>query len=167
MRSNHEAVSAFRLPVANRLRTTTRPGSPERLASALIPHVDCLTIIGRLSAYGGHLAREKSELLPGTLDMLVLQTLSLGSLHGYAIAQHIERLSQEVLQVEQGSLYPALERLQRAGLVKSKWGTSPTGRLSRYYTITASGRKRLGQEISEFDRLLLAIARVLGRAEGG
>jgi PadR family transcriptional regulator, regulatory protein PadR len=97
--------------------------------------------------------------------MLVLQTLSLGSLHGYAIAQHIERRSEAVLRVEQGSLYPALERLQRAGLVKSKWGKSPTGRRARYYTITASGRRRLGQEISEFDRLSLAIARVLGRAD--
>jgi PadR family transcriptional regulator, regulatory protein PadR len=87
-----------------------------------------------------------------------------GSLHGYAIAQHIERLSADVLQVEQGSLYPALERLQRDGLVTSKWGVSPTGRKARYYTITASGRKRLGQEISQFDQVLLAISRVLGRA---
>jgi PadR family transcriptional regulator, regulatory protein PadR len=108
---------------------------------------------------------DKSDLLPGTLDMLVLQTLSLGSLHGYAIAQHIERSSDAVLSVEQGSLYPALERLQRSGLVTSKWGTSPTGRKARYYTITASGRRKLGQEISEFDKLSLAIARVLGRAE--
>lgn len=106
----------------------------------------------------------KSDLLPGTLDMLVLQTLSIGSLHGYAIAQHIERLSHEVLRVEQGSLYPALERLQRDGLVTSKWGTSPTGRRARYYTITASGRRRLGQEISEFDKLSLAISKILGRA---
>jgi PadR family transcriptional regulator PadR len=106
----------------------------------------------------------KSDLLPGTLDMLVLKTLSVGSLHGYAIAQHIERLSADVLQVEQGSLYPALERLQRDGLVTSKWGVSPTGRKARYYTITASGRKRLGQEISQFDQVLLAISRVLGRA---
>ena len=107
----------------------------------------------------------KSDLLPGTLDMLVLKTLSLGSLHGYAIAQHIERMSQEVLRVEQGSLYPALERLQRAGWATSKWGQSPTGRRARYYTITASGRKQLGQEISAFDTVTLAIARVLGRAE--
>lgn len=106
----------------------------------------------------------KSDLLPGTLDMLVLRTLSLGSLHGYAIAQHIERSSQAVLQVEQGSLYPALERLQRDGLITAKWGKSPTGRRARYYTITASGRKRLGEEISQFDTLLLAIGRVLGRA---
>lgn len=109
----------------------------------------------------------RSELLPGTLDMLVLRTLSLGSLHGYAIAQHIQRVSNEVLRVEQGSLYPALERLQRAGWVKSKWGKSPTGRRARYYTLTKSGRKQLGQEISEFDQLSLAIARVLGRAGEG
>jgi transcriptional regulator len=107
----------------------------------------------------------KSDILPGTLDMLVLRTLSLGSLHGYAIAQHIERLSQDVLRVEQGSLYPALERLQRDGLVTSKWGKSPTGRRARYYTITASGRQHLGQEISAFDTIFLAIARVLGREE--
>ena len=111
--------------------------------------------------------RDKSDLLPGTLDMLVLRTLSLGPLHGYAIAQHIQRLSNEVLRVEQGSLYPALERVQRAGWVTSKWGTSPTGRRARYYTITASGRKRLGEEISAYDRFSLAIARVLGRAEEG
>jgi len=108
----------------------------------------------------------KSDILPGTLDMLVLQTLSLGTLHGYAIAQHIQRTSEDVLCVEQGSLYPALERLQNAGLVTSKWGQSPTGRRARYYTITASGRRHLGQEISEFDKLSLAIARVLGRVEG-
>jgi transcriptional regulator len=111
--------------------------------------------------------KSRNELIPGTLDMLVLQTLSLGSLHGYAIAQHIERLSEDVLRVEQGSLYPALERLQNAGWVTSKWGTSPTGRRARYYTITASGRKQLGQEISAFDSITLAIARVLGRAEEG
>ena len=106
----------------------------------------------------------KSDLLPGTLDMLVLKTLSLGTLHGYAVAQHIERSTDAVLKVEQGSLYPALERLLGAGLITAKWGTSPTGRKARYYTITASGRKRLGQEISEFDKLALAISKVLGRA---
>jgi len=105
----------------------------------------------------------RNDLLPGTLDMLVLQTLSVGSLHGYAIAQHIERLSGEVLRVEQGSLYPALERLLRAGLVTAKWGQSPTGRRARYYTITTSGRKKLGEEIAEFDAIALAIGRVLGR----
>jgi PadR family transcriptional regulator, regulatory protein PadR len=106
----------------------------------------------------------RHDLLPGTLDMLVLQTLSLGTLHGYAIAQHLERSTDAVLKVEQGSLYPALERLLGAGLITARWGTSPTGRKARYYTITASGRKRLGQEISEFDHMLLAISKVLGRA---
>ncbi len=107
----------------------------------------------------------QNNLLPGTLDMLVLHTLTLGSLHGYAIAQHIARLSDDVLQVEQGSLYPALERLQRAGWATPKWGTSPTGRRARYYTITASGKRQLGQELADFDTAVLAIARVLGRAE--
>jgi transcriptional regulator len=106
----------------------------------------------------------KSSLLKGTLDMLVLKTLSIQSMHGYAIAQHIERLSQEVLAAEQGSLYPALERLLRKGWVRSKWGESPSGRKVRYYTITAAGRRQLGEEISSFDRVLLAINRVLHRA---
>jgi PadR family transcriptional regulator, regulatory protein PadR len=106
----------------------------------------------------------KSELVPGTLDMLILHTLTLGALHGYAIAQHIEKLSDSVLQVEQGSLYPALERLQRQGWLTSKWGQTPTGRRARYYTITASGRKQLGEEISDFDRVMLAINRVMKRA---
>jgi len=105
-----------------------------------------------------------NELLPGTLEMLVLRTLTFGALHGYAIAQHIERTSGDALKVEQGSLYPALERLLNAGLVTAKWGQSPTGRRARYYTITASGRRKLGQEIADFDAVSVAIARVLGRA---
>jgi PadR family transcriptional regulator PadR len=106
----------------------------------------------------------RSDLVPGTLDMLILYTLTLDSLHGYAIAQHIEKLSDSVLQVEQGSLYPALERLQRKGWLTSKWGQTPTGRRARYYTITASGRKQLGEEITDFDRVMLAINRVMKRA---
>jgi transcriptional regulator len=107
---------------------------------------------------------ERAELLKGTLDMLILQTLTIQPMHGYAIAQHIERLSQDVLAVEQGSLYPALDRLQQKGWVTSKWGASPTGRQARYYTITAAGRKQLGAQLASFDRVSLAIARVLGRA---
>ncbi len=106
----------------------------------------------------------KAELVPGTLDMLILQTLTVQPLHGYAVAQHIERLSESVLRVEQGSLYPALERLQKKGWVTSKWGESPTGRRARYYTISAAGRKQLGAEITSFDRALLAINRVMRRA---
>jgi transcriptional regulator len=106
----------------------------------------------------------RSELLPGTLDMLILQTLTLAPLHGYAISQHIAKVSDSVLQVEQGTLYPAMERLQRKGWVTSKWGESPTGRRARYYTISASGRRQLGDEISDFDRVMLAINRVMHRA---
>jgi len=108
--------------------------------------------------------KSRTELLAGTVDLLILQTLTLGRLHGYAIARHIEHSSEEVLRMEQGSLYPALERLQSKGWVTSAWAKSPTGRRARYYTITASGRKRLGQKISAFDELSLAISRVLGRA---
>lgn len=110
--------------------------------------------------------KSKGELLPGTLDMLVLKTLSVGALHGYAIAQHIERISEGLLRVEQGSLYPALERVQSAGWVTAKSGVTPTGRKARFYTLTASGRRQLGKEISAFDAIMLGIARVLGRAEG-
>ncbi len=108
-------------------------------------------------------ADPKSDLLPGTLEMLVLRTLTLGPLHGYAIAQHLAQVSDGVLVVEQGSLYPALERLLGSGLVTAKWGTSPTGRRARFYTITASGKKKLGQEIASFDATVTAIAKVLGR----
>ena len=107
---------------------------------------------------------KKSELLKGTLDMLVLKTLTVRPMHGYAIAQHIERRSKDVLAVEQGSLYPALERLQKSGLVTSRWGQSPTGRRARFYTITASGRRKLDEEISSFARVLLAIKGVMRRA---
>jgi PadR family transcriptional regulator, regulatory protein PadR len=105
----------------------------------------------------------KSELLKGTLDMLILNTLTARPLHGYAIAQQIEALSDERLRVEQGSLYPALVRLQKRGWVTSKWAESPTGRRARYYTLTAAGRRQLGEEISAFDATLLAINRVLRR----
>jgi len=106
----------------------------------------------------------RSELLKGTLDMLVLQTLSVQSMHGYGIAQHIERLAGGVFGVEQGSLYPALERLLGNGWVTARWGVSPTGRKARYYTITASGRRHLGQERDSFDRMLAAIGRVMDQA---
>jgi PadR family transcriptional regulator PadR len=106
----------------------------------------------------------KSDLLAGTLDMLILRTLTLGALHGYAIAQHIGKLSEGVLQVDQGSLYPALERLLGKGWVSAKWKASPTGRQARYYTITALGRKQLGEKVSNYERVSMAIARVMGDA---
>lgn len=109
-------------------------------------------------------ASARDELLKGTLGMLILRTLTVQPMHGYAIAQHIERLSGGVLTVEQGSLYPALERLQQSGWVTSKWGESPTGRRARYYTITAAGRRQLGERVSSFDRVLAAIDRVMRSA---
>ena len=104
---------------------------------------------------------QRADLLPGTLDLLILKTLSVQSLHGYGIAQHVGRLSAEVLQVEEGSLYPALQRMQLKGWVKSRWKQSPTGRRARYYELTATGKKQLAQEVDGFDRIIGAIRAVL------
>jgi PadR family transcriptional regulator PadR len=106
----------------------------------------------------------KNDLLPGTLDMLVLQTLTHGRRHGYGIAQRIQEISDEVLQVEEGSLYPALQRLLVKGWVKSEWGTSENNRRARYYTLTPAGRKQLGTEAENFNRTIAAIARVMRTA---
>jgi transcriptional regulator len=106
----------------------------------------------------------KSDLLPGTLEMLVLRTLTLGSLHGYGIAQHLEQSSGGVLKVEAGSLYPALERLLRKGWATARWAESPTGRRARYYTITRSGRAQLTQKTADYERVVRAITRVMGEA---
>lgn len=103
----------------------------------------------------------QNELLKGTLEMLILKSLTVQSMHGYAIVRHIERLSGGVFVIEHGSLYPALERLQRNGLITGKWGESQTGRRARYYTITAAGRRRLGEKASTFDRVITAIAGVM------
>ena len=96
--------------------------------------------------------------------MLILRTLTLGALHGYAIAQHIARLSEGVLQVEQGSLYPALERLLNKGWATVEWAETPTKRQARYYTITRSGRAQLKERVSDYERVATAIARVMGKA---
>ena len=105
------------------------------------------------------------ELVPGTLDMLILKTLSLGALHGYGIAQHIHRLSDQVLTVEEGSLYPALQRILAKGWVAAEWKQTPTKRRARYYRLTAAGRKQLGIESSAFERAILAITRVMRATE--
>ncbi len=104
---------------------------------------------------------KKTELLPGTLDMLILKTLTRGSLHGYGIAQSIKNISQDVLMVEEGSLYPALQRLSLQGWVKAEWRMTETNRRARYYTLTAAGRKQLGIELSQFELMIAAIGRVL------
>jgi transcriptional regulator len=102
-----------------------------------------------------------SELLPGTLDLLVLKTLSHGPLHGYGVAQYLLQISDSVLQVGEGSLYPALQRLLVNGWAEAEWRQSETGRRARYYTLTAAGRKRLKEEEREFDRMVDAIRLVL------
>src|SRR5438445_4521777 len=108
--------------------------------------------------------RESPELLPGTLDLLILKTLVNGAMHGYGIAQRLKDVSENVLQVGESSLYPALQRLLLNGWVKAEWGASENNRRARYYTLTASGRKQLTVERQEFDRLILAIHRVLNTA---
>ena len=104
---------------------------------------------------------EPPDLLPGTLDLLILKILHRGEMHGYGIAQELKRASDEVLQVGESSLYPALQRLMLQGWVKGEWGVSDNNRRARFYTVTASGRKRLAQERDEFDRIILAIHKVL------
>jgi PadR family transcriptional regulator len=103
----------------------------------------------------------RQELLPGTLDMLILKSLTRGVMHGYGIAEHIRQLSDEVLQIEEGSLYPALQRLQMQGLIASDWGHSVNNRRARYYRLTREGRRQLGETETSFSRLIDAIARVM------
>ncbi len=107
------------------------------------------------------LTNQPPDLLPGTLDMLILRALIRGPLHGYGIAERLRQVSQEVLQVGESSLYPALQRLLLNGWVKAAWGASENNRRARFYTLTAAGRRRLEAERDEFQRLVVAIQRVL------
>lgn len=106
----------------------------------------------------------KNDMLPGTLGMLVLRVLAPGALHGYAIAQRIHQLSNDLLQVEEGSLYPALQRMLLKGWVRAEWGVSETNRKVRFYRLNAAGRKQLQSEIDDFDRVMQGIAAVLAKA---
>ena len=107
------------------------------------------------------LTNQPPDLLPGTLDLLILRTLVAGELHGYGIAERLKILSQDVLQVGESSLYPALQRLLLNGWITGEWAASENNRRARYYSITAAGRKRLAAERKEFDQLVLAIQKVL------
>jgi PadR family transcriptional regulator, regulatory protein PadR len=104
---------------------------------------------------------EKLELLQGTLDMMVLRTLSAGAANGYEIARAIERLSDDVFAVDHGSLYPALQRLEKSGLVSGKWEISSTNRRARFYRLTALGKKRLAAERTKWEQMAAAITRVM------
>jgi len=107
------------------------------------------------------LSQENLDLLQGTLDMLLLKALQLEPLHGYAIARRVQQLSAEVLKVEEGSLYPALHRIEERGWVESEWGTSENNRKAKFYRLTRKGRKQLENETAEWKRLSVAISRVM------
>src|SRR5437762_6204811 len=108
--------------------------------------------------------KQAPDLLPGTLDLLILKTLTRGPMHGYAIVEHLRSVSSDVLQVGESSLYPALQRLLLNGWVKAEWGASENNRRARFYNLTAGGRKQLRTERAEFDRMIVAIQKVLQTA---
>jgi PadR family transcriptional regulator PadR len=108
---------------------------------------------------------EQRDLFPGALEMMILRTLKRQPLHGYALVQHIKRTSDDLLQIEEGSLYPALQRLLKEELVKAEWGISATNRRVRIYKLTAAGAKHLERQVSSFEKMLEGITRVLARGE--
>ena len=108
--------------------------------------------------------KPKADLLPGTLDMMVLKILTRGHLHGYAIAQLIQQLSDDLLRVEEGSLYPALQRLELNGWIEGEWGLSASNRRARFYTLTPDGRKHLNAEATRYRQVTGAVARIMGFA---
>ena len=107
----------------------------------------------------------KSDLLQGTLDVLILKIVALEPLHGYGIAQRIRQISRDVLQVQQGSLYPALHRLEKRGWLRAEWGEAETGREAKFYSLTRLGRKQLEAETANWDRLSEAVTQILRTAE--
>jgi PadR family transcriptional regulator len=111
------------------------------------------------------LTTQKSDLLQGTLDMLILKIVNLGPIHGYGISQRIQQISKDVLQVQQGSLYPALHRLEKRGWLKAEWGESDNGRQAKFYSLSKVGHKQLELETSNWDRLSEAVSLILQTAE--
>jgi transcriptional regulator len=112
------------------------------------------------------MGKSKPDVLQGTLDLLVLKTLARGALHGYGIATTIQRISADALRVEEGSLYPALHRIEHEGWIRSEWGVSEKNRRAKFYSITAAGRRQLGREQKQWDKLTAAVASVLRFSEG-
>lgn len=107
------------------------------------------------------MARDKTDLLQGTLDMLILKTLTLGNLHGWGISKRIRQMSREALEVNQGSLYPALYRLEDKGLIESEWGVSPEGRRAKFYRLTEGGRAQLAEQRRQWRAFSLAVEHIL------
>jgi PadR family transcriptional regulator PadR len=112
------------------------------------------------------MGKPKPDVLQGTIDLLVLKTLARGPLHGYGIATTIQRISSDALRVEEGSLYPALHRIEQEGWIRSEWGLSEKNRRAKFYSITAAGRRQLGREEKQWDKLTAAVATVLRFSEG-
>ncbi len=110
------------------------------------------------------MTKQKADLLQGTLDMLILKALSAGPMHGYGVGQRIEQWAEEMLRVEEGSLYPALYRLEERGWISSDWGKSENNRRARFYSLTAAGRRQLGVEEENWRRLVLAVGKVMQTA---
>jgi PadR family transcriptional regulator, regulatory protein PadR len=108
--------------------------------------------------------QKKADLLQGTLDMLILKVVALGSIHGYGISQRIQQISKDVLQVQQGSLYPALHRLEKRGWIEADWGESDSGRQAKFYRLSAVGRKQLAREEASWNRLSEAVALIMQTA---
>jgi transcriptional regulator len=111
------------------------------------------------------MAEQKTELLKGTLDMLILKIVALGPIHGYAIAQRVQQISREFFQLQQGSLYPALHRLEDRGWLQAEWKATDTGREAKFYSLTKVGRKQLEAEVVNWERLTQAVALILRTAE--
>jgi len=107
---------------------------------------------------------KKTDLLQGTLDLLILRTIALEPMHGWAIAQRIQQISKDVLQVQQGSLYPALHRLEQKGLIRAEWGPSENKRRAKFYSLTKAGRKQLEEERASWERLAAAVTQILETA---
>jgi len=127
----------------------------------MFPIVDCL---GMAPSEGLSMGKGKPDLLHGTLDLLILRSLGMSRMHGWAISKHIQAISEDVLEVNQGSLYPALYRLEGRGWITADWEVTATGRRAKVYTLTRSGRKQLAQEESQWEAFSLAVNRVLGTA---
>lgn len=140
-----------------------KPGRAVFTYSCLWEGVGCPSERFWLST-GGVLTKAKSDVLQGTLALLVLKTLLRGPMHGYGITLHIQRVSSDVLRVEEGSLYPALHRMEQAGWISAEWRASENRRRARYYRLTAAGRKQLAEEEKNWARLTQAVAAVLGCA---
>jgi PadR family transcriptional regulator PadR len=149
-------------------------GRPVRATRALVRQLTALPAWAKLSAPIVRLCKEalmkeakaksKTDLLPGTLEMLILKTLSIDSMHGYGIAQHIQMLSADVLRIEEGSLYPALQRMLVKGWVSAEWKVSANNRRARFYRLTTAGKKQLGVEVARLAQVFGAIMRVMKTA---